>query len=134
MNRTVSVTFYYDFNLKKYNLNFDLNKKANSDQNESSNETQLRHENERLRLAVGQAMTNARKFEDEIQALKTANLRLTAAVQESQSNVEEWKKQMMFYKEECSRLKNSPNHPNSGNNLIKKIYLKNKILYLFEKN
>lgn len=74
----------------------------------------MRHENERLRMALGQAMTSGRKFEDEIQALKTANLRLTAAVQESETNVEEWKKQMMFYKEECSRFKNTPNHVNSG--------------------
>ena len=90
-------------------------KKSNSDQNESSHEIQLRNENERLRLALGQAMTSTRRFEEEIQALKTANLRLTTAVQESQSNVEEWKKQMLFYRDECSRLKNSPNQITSGN-------------------
>jgi len=84
-----------------------MNRTANSDQNESSAESQLRHENERLRMALNQAMTSTRKFEDEIQSLKTANLRLTSAVQESQSNVDEWKRQMIFYKEEYHRLKNN---------------------------
>lgn len=74
----------------------------------------MRLENERLRLALGQAMTGTRKFEDEIQALKMANLRLTGAVQESESNAEDWKKQMMLFKEECVRLKNNTSNGSSN--------------------
>lgn len=48
---------------------------------------------------------NAKKWEIELTTLKNNNSRLTAALQESTSNVEEWKKQLSAYKEECERLK-----------------------------
>ena len=41
----------------------------------------------------------------ELQTLKNNNARLTAALQESTTNVEEWKKQLAAYKDESMRLK-----------------------------
>ena len=49
---------------------------------------------------------NAKKWEIELNSLKTTNARLTSALQESTANVEEWKKQLQTYKEENSRMKN----------------------------
>ena len=48
---------------------------------------------------------NAKKWEIELNSLKTTNARLTAALQESTANVEEWKKQLQTYKEENTRMK-----------------------------
>ncbi|ODN03651.1 Homer protein 2 [Orchesella cincta] len=70
-----------------------------------SPETQLKYENERLRLALAQSSANAKKWEVELSTLKSNNARLTAALQESTANVEEWKKQLQAYKEENQRLK-----------------------------
>ncbi|CAG7835132.1 unnamed protein product [Allacma fusca] len=70
-----------------------------------SPETQLKYENERLRLALTQSSMNAKKWEVELSTLKSNNARLTAALQESTTNVEEWKKQLQAYKEENQRLK-----------------------------
>lgn len=41
----------------------------------------------------------------ELQTLKNNNARLTAALQESTTNVEEWKKQLAAYKEESAKMK-----------------------------
>ena len=41
----------------------------------------------------------------ELTTLKNNNARLTAALQESTANVEEWKKQLATYKEENARLR-----------------------------
>ena len=41
---------------------------------------------------------NAKKWEIELNSLKTTNARLTSALQESTANVEEWKKQLQTYK------------------------------------
>ena len=41
----------------------------------------------------------------ELSTLKSNNARLTAALQESTANVEEWKKQLQAYKEENQRMK-----------------------------
>ena len=41
----------------------------------------------------------------ELQTLKNNNARLTTALQESTSNVEEWKRQLAMYKEESARMK-----------------------------
>lgn len=41
----------------------------------------------------------------ELSTLKNNNARLTAALQESTANVEEWKKQLQAYKEENQRMK-----------------------------
>ena len=49
---------------------------------------------------------NAKKWEIELNSLKTTNARLTSALQESTANVEEWKKQLQTYKEENTRMKN----------------------------
>ncbi|KAI5692833.1 hypothetical protein M8J75_002032 [Diaphorina citri] len=48
---------------------------------------------------------NAKKWEIELANLKSNNLRLTSALQESTANVEEWKKQLQAYKEENQKLK-----------------------------
>jgi len=65
----------------------------------------LKFENERLKVALSQSSTNAKKWEQELINLKTNNQRLTAALQESSTNVDEWRKQLSAYKEENSRLK-----------------------------
>ncbi|XP_011419450.3 homer protein homolog 2 isoform X3 [Magallana gigas] len=80
----------------------------NSSPNNSSNnasESQLKYENDRLKLALAQSSTNAKKWEVELQTLKNNNSRLTAALQESTTNVEEWKKQLAAYKEESAKMK-----------------------------
>ncbi|CAL1530926.1 unnamed protein product [Lymnaea stagnalis] len=71
----------------------------------ATTETQLKYENDRLKLALAQSSANAKKWEVELQTLKNNNARLTAALQESTANVEEWKKQLAAYKEESVRLK-----------------------------
>ncbi|XP_013776126.1 homer protein homolog 2-like isoform X2 [Limulus polyphemus] len=71
----------------------------------STVETQLRYENDRLRLALAQSSANAKKWEVELQTLKTNNARLTNALQESTANVEEWKKQLHSLKEENMKMK-----------------------------
>ena len=76
---------------------------------------QLKIENEKLRAALTQTTQNARKIEDEIHVLKTNNVRLTAALQETQTNMDIWRKELQFYKDECSRLKNL-NLSNSSKN------------------
>ncbi|XP_038076742.1 homer protein homolog 2-like isoform X2 [Patiria miniata] len=71
----------------------------------TSNDAQVRYENDRLKIALAQSSNNAKKWEGELQTLKNNNARLTTALQESASNVEEWKKQLSAYKEENARLK-----------------------------
>ncbi|XP_069973800.1 homer protein homolog 2 isoform X2 [Penaeus vannamei] len=68
-------------------------------------QVQLKYENDRLKLALAQSSANAKKWEIELNSLKTTNARLTSALQESTANVEEWKKQLQTYKEENSRMK-----------------------------
>ncbi|KAL5244097.1 hypothetical protein ACI65C_011507 [Semiaphis heraclei] len=68
-------------------------------------ESQLKYENERLKLALTHSSANAKKWEIELQTLKNNNLRLTNALQESTANVDEWKRQLQSYKEENQRLK-----------------------------
>ena len=48
---------------------------------------------------------NAKKWEIELSTLKSNNIRLTSALQESTANVDEWKRQLHTYKEENLRLK-----------------------------
>lgn len=68
-------------------------------------ESQLKYENDRLKMALAQSSANAKKWETELQTLKNNNARLTAALQESTTNVEEWKKQLNAYKEENGKLR-----------------------------
>ncbi|XP_050432414.1 homer protein homolog 1 [Adelges cooleyi] len=74
--------------------------------NSTMSESQLKYENERLKLALTHSSANAKKWEIELQTLKNNNLRLTNALQESTANVDEWKRQLQSYKEENQRLKN----------------------------
>ncbi|XP_060603441.1 uncharacterized protein LOC132756393 isoform X3 [Ruditapes philippinarum] len=90
--------------------NINLKERRNSFNNPGSNgssspESQLKYENDRLKLALAQSSANAKKWEIELQTLKNNNARLTAALQESTANVEEWKKQLGGYKDETSRMK-----------------------------
>uniref|UniRef100_A0A0A9Z533 WH1 domain-containing protein n=1 Tax=Lygus hesperus TaxID=30085 RepID=A0A0A9Z533_LYGHE len=71
----------------------------------STSEQQLRHDNERLKIALASSSANAKKWEVELSTLKNNNLRLTSALQESTANVDEWKRQLHSYKEENQRLK-----------------------------
>jgi len=68
-------------------------------------DSQLKYENDRLKLALAQSSANAKKWEVELSTLKNNNARLTSALQESTSNVEEWKRQLHSYKEDNTRLK-----------------------------
>ncbi|XP_055688245.1 homer protein homolog 2 isoform X2 [Lutzomyia longipalpis] len=82
-------------------------------------EQHLKYENERLKLALAQSSANAKKWEIELNTLKSNNLRLTSALQESTQNVDEWKRQLHTYKEENIRMKArlqeiEGNHPKDG--------------------
>jgi homer protein len=72
---------------------------------QSTVEAQLRYENDRLKLALAQSSANAKKWEVELQTLKSNNSRLTGALQESTANVEEWKRQLQALKEENTKMK-----------------------------
>ncbi|XP_026175574.1 homer protein homolog 2 [Mastacembelus armatus] len=65
----------------------------------------LKTENERLKSAVEQSNTNAKKWETELQTLRENNARLVDALQESSANVESWKKQLTACKEESDTLR-----------------------------
>uniref|UniRef100_A0A672GMB5 WH1 domain-containing protein n=1 Tax=Salarias fasciatus TaxID=181472 RepID=A0A672GMB5_SALFA len=65
----------------------------------------LKTENERLKSAVEQSNTNAKKWETELQTLRENNARLVDALQESSANVETWKKQLSTCKEESDTLR-----------------------------
>mmetsp|Transcript_25293 Transcript_25293/g.66136 ORF Transcript_25293/g.66136 Transcript_25293/m.66136 type:complete len:294 (+) Transcript_25293:254-1135(+) len=67
--------------------------------------TQLKYENERLKIALNTSATNAKRWEQELQTLKNNNARLKTALQESAGNVAEWKTQLTAWKEECIRLR-----------------------------
>lgn len=67
--------------------------------------TVLKTENERLKSAVEQSNTNAKKWETELQTLRENNARLVDALQESSANVETWKKQLSSCKEESDVLR-----------------------------
>lgn len=71
----------------------------------AAGESQLKYENDRLKMALAQSSANAKKWEIELATLKSNNARLTSALQESTANVEEWKRQLHSYKEENVRLK-----------------------------
>ncbi|XP_058808862.1 homer protein homolog 1 [Phymastichus coffea] len=82
---------------QQYNLNI-----SSAGQTEMQ---QLKHENEKLKMALAQSSANAKKWEIELTTLKTNNARLTSALQESTANVDEWKRQLQLYKEENARVK-----------------------------
>ncbi|XP_078139284.1 homer protein homolog 2 [Centroberyx gerrardi] len=65
----------------------------------------LKSENDRLKSAVEQSNTNAKKWETELQTLRENNARLVDALQESSANVESWKKQLGACKEESDTLR-----------------------------
>ena len=49
--------------------------------------------------------TNAKKWQEELEILRNNNAKLTTALQESHANVEEWKRQLQYYRDECTRLR-----------------------------
>uniref|UniRef100_A0AAY4DC39 WH1 domain-containing protein n=1 Tax=Denticeps clupeoides TaxID=299321 RepID=A0AAY4DC39_9TELE len=65
----------------------------------------LQSENDRLKTAIEQSNTNAKKWETELQTLKESNARLVDSLQESNANVESWKKQLTTCKEESEQLR-----------------------------
>lgn len=73
------------------------------------NEAHIKYENDRLKFALAQQTTNNRKWEDEIQQLKSNTLRLTTQLHDTNSNAEDMKKQLQYYKDECNRLRNNHN-------------------------
>lgn len=81
----------------------------NSLQNDASHEANLKYENDRLKFALAQSTANSRKWDEEIQTLKSNTLRLTTALQETNANAEDLKKQLQYYKDECTRLRNNHN-------------------------
>ncbi|BFY97573.1 hypothetical protein BsWGS_00613 [Bradybaena similaris] len=78
---------------------------GNNGPSSNSSEAHLKYENDRLKLALSQSSANAKKWEIELQTLKSNNTRLTAALQESTANVDEWKKQLAAFREENMKLK-----------------------------
>ncbi|CAL8243189.1 unnamed protein product [Lota lota] len=65
----------------------------------------LMSENDRLKSAVEQSNTNAKKWETELQTLRESNARLVDTLQESSANVESWKKQLSVCQEESDALR-----------------------------
>jgi len=55
--------------------------------------------------------SNAKKWEQDMQILRNNNARLTSALQESNTNVDEWKVQLATYKDENSRMKAKVERP-----------------------
>ncbi|XP_076849840.1 homer protein homolog 2 isoform X2 [Brachyhypopomus gauderio] len=66
----------------------------------------LKSENDRLKTAIEQSNSNAKKWETELQALRENNVRLGDALQEASSSVEKWKTQATACQEENTALKN----------------------------
>ena len=56
-------------------------------------------------IAIYFSSNNAKVWQEELEILRNNNTKLTTALQESHANVEEWKRQLQFYREECSRLR-----------------------------
>ncbi|XP_072551577.1 homer protein homolog 2 [Salminus brasiliensis] len=68
--------------------------------------TALKTENDRLKTAIEQSNSNAKKYETELQTLRESNARLLDALQEANSSVENWKAQAAACQEENNILKN----------------------------
>ncbi|KAI1904150.1 hypothetical protein AGOR_G00002720 [Albula goreensis] len=65
----------------------------------------LKTENDRLKIAMEQSNTNAKKWETELQTLTESNARLAESLRESNANVETWKKQLATCQEESAQLR-----------------------------
>ena len=65
---------------------------------------------------MNQSAISSRKAEGDLNILKLSNIKLNKALQESHSNMEEWKKELQLYKNECERLQSSI----TNNEIIKK--------------
>ena len=70
--------------------------------------------------------TNAKKWQDELEILRNNNAKLTTALQESHANVEEWKRQLQFYRDECSRLRQLVNRNSMSDLVLNPIFLDHK--------
>ncbi|KAL5282125.1 HOMER2 family protein [Megaselia abdita] len=86
--------------------------------------SQLKYENERLKIALAQSCSNAKKWEVELSTLKSNNVRLTSALQESTANVDEWKRQLQTYKDENIKLKREIEiiKKTSGGDIVDSLY------------
>ena len=60
---------------------------------------------------------NAKKWQEELEILRNNNAKLTTALQESHGNVEEWKRQLHFYRDECTRLRQLVRRNNKSSSL-----------------
>lgn len=49
--------------------------------------------------------SEAKRWYDEAEVLRGQNEKLTTALEETHGHVEEWKRQLQFYRDECSRLR-----------------------------
>ena len=76
-----------------------------SSDDECSRDGSLSLENEKLKASLLQSQSNLKKWEIELQTLRTNNSRLQSALQENSKNVEEWKSQILQYREENSKLR-----------------------------
>ena len=61
--------------------------------------------NDSVRMNFLFSSNNAKKWQEELEILRNNNAKLTTALQESHGNVEEWKRQLHFYRDECTRLR-----------------------------
>lgn len=98
-----------------------MNRQLNeSNEMGDKNENTLKYENERLKVALSHTTIISRKYEEEIQTLKSSNSCLNKALQETNMSLEEWKKKYKSTKEECSQLKtlNSSTTDNSIDDIL----------------
>lgn len=73
---------------------------------ESKTVEQLKRENKDLKDSLLESKNSAKLWEGELQTLRNNNARLTAALQESTVNLDQWRKQLEMYKDECAALRN----------------------------
>ncbi|CAM9819959.1 unnamed protein product [Lampetra fluviatilis] len=68
-------------------------------------EAQLSYENERLKVALAQSSANGKKWEVELQALKSSNSRLSAALTEATASADAGKQQLHALQGEAEHLR-----------------------------
>lgn len=90
------------------------NQSTESGDNNNTFENTYKYENERLKLALSQSVKKASNTEEECKALRENQLNLNKALQETNKNLEDMKKQTQSYKEECDLLLRTNNAQNRG--------------------
>uniref|UniRef100_H3CXV1 Homer scaffold protein 3b n=1 Tax=Tetraodon nigroviridis TaxID=99883 RepID=H3CXV1_TETNG len=76
-----------------------------------SAEVELTVEKERVKKMLSEGSVCEINLEAELFTLQDSNAKLVAALQEANSSVEQWKKQLAEYQEETDRLRDQVTHP-----------------------